>query len=331
MKKTIVVLNVLFALSFVLSACASTDVIEPNSQPVVESTELAPTAKPTEEPVQESIIATDDLGVELVLAEPAQKIISISPSLTEILYSVGAGDRLIGRDSNSMYPEAAAAAADLGGMWEGIPVEDILALEPDLILAGEIFAEEAINELRDLGLVVYWQKNPADFEGLYSNIMDIAVLTGTEDTAIVVVEELADRVAELDEILASVKDLPLVFYELDASDPANPYTPGKDTFISFIISRARGLNLGDSLDGAWVQVSSEELLAQNPDIILLADALYGITAEIVAERAGWSEIKAVSDGEIYSFDPFILSVPGPRLVDGFEQVAEILHPEVFEN
>jgi len=89
--------------------------------------------------------------------------------------------------------------------------------------------------------------------------------------------------------------------------------------------------LGDSIDGAWVQVSSEELLAQNPDIILLADALYGITAEMVAERAGWGEIKAVSDGEIYSFDPFILSVPGPRLVDGFEQVTEILHPEVFDN
>ena len=76
---------------------------------------------------------------------------------------MGAGDRLIGRDSNSMYPEEAAAAVDLGGMWDGIPVEDILAMEPDLILAGEIFAEDAITELRDLGLTVYWQKNPAGF------------------------------------------------------------------------------------------------------------------------------------------------------------------------
>ena len=84
----------------------------------------------------------------------------------------------------------------------------------------------------------------------------------------------------LDDKLAAVDDIPLVFYELDASDPANPYTPGGGTFISFIISRAKGSNLGDSLEGAWVQVSSEELLAQNPDIILLADALYGITAEM---------------------------------------------------
>ncbi|MCD6424670.1 MAG: ABC transporter substrate-binding protein [Anaerolineales bacterium] len=331
MKKSIVMLNVLLVLMITLSACAPTAAPEPTNPPVVVPTDTPPTAVPTEEIIQTLIVATDDLGVEIVLAEPAQKIISITPSLTEILFSVGAGDRLIGRDSNSMYPEEAAAAVDLGGMWEGIPVEDILAMEPDLILAGEIFAAEAIQELRDLGLVVYWQKNPADFEGLFGNIMDIAVLTGTEDVAGEVINSLTDRVSELDDKLASIDDIPLVFYELDASDPANPYTPGAGTFISFIISRAKGLNLGDSLEGEWVQVSSEELLAQNPDTILLADYLYGITPEIVAERAGWSEIKAVVDGEIYPFDPFVLSVPGPRLVDGFEQVAEILHPEVFDN
>jgi len=331
MKKNFVLLNVLFVLMILLTACASPEVVEPTDQPVVEATEVPPTAEPTVEPVQESIVATDDLGVEIELAEPAQKIISISPSLTEILFSVGAGDRLIGRDSNSMFPEEAAAAVDLGGMWEGIPVEDILAMEPDLILAGEIFAEEAINELRDLGLVVYWQKNPADFEGLYENIMDIAVLTGTEDIASEVIDGLSMRVSALDSKMASVEKSPLVFYELDASDPANPYTPGAGTFISFVISRAKGSNLGDGLEGQWVQVSSEELLAQNPDIILLADALYGITAEAVAERAGWGEIQAVVDGAIFPFDPFILSVPGPRLVDGYEQVAEILHPEVFDN
>lgn len=331
MKKSLVILNLLFVIMVALSACAPAAGPESTSQPVVEPTEAPPTAIPTEEMIETSIVATDDLGAEIVLAEPAQKIISISPSLTEILFSVGAGDRLIGRDSNSMYPEEAAAAVDLGGMWEGIPVEDILAMEPDLILAGEIFAEDAIQELRDLGLTIYWQKNPADFEGLYKNISDIAVLTGTEDIADELIISMTDRVSELDEKLSSVDYIPLVFYELDASDPANPYTPGAGTFISFIISRAKGLNLGDSLEGSWVQVSSEELLAQNPDIILLADALYGITAEMVAERAGWSEIKAVADGEIYPFDPFILSVPGPRLVDGFLQVAEILHPEVFDN
>jgi iron complex transport system substrate-binding protein len=331
MKKTLVLLGLLFCLVISASACAPAVVSQPTAEPSLAPTDLPSTVAPTVEAVNTAIVTSDDLGAEIVLAEPAQKIISISPSLTEILFSVGAGDRLIGRDSNSMYPEAAASAADLGGMWDGIPVEDILALEPDLILAGEIFAEDTINELRDLGLVVYWQKNPTDFEGLYKNIRDIAVLTGSEDTADEVIAGLAERVSALDEKLTSVEEIPLVFYELDASDPANPYTPGADTFISFVISRAKGMNLGDALEGQWVQVSSEELLAQNPDIILLADALYGITAEAVAERPGWGEIQAVVEGEIYPFDPFILSVPGPRLVDGFELVAEILHPELLDN
>jgi iron complex transport system substrate-binding protein len=321
---------VLLAVIVLTGACTSAQVTEipQPSSPV--PTEIPPTSAPTNEPEPEQISIIDDLGNEIVLEGPAQKIISISPSLTEILYSVGAGDKLIGRDSNSMYPEAALEVVDLGGMWDGIPVEDILAMEPDLILAGEIYSAAAIAELRELGLIVYWQANPDSFEGLYENIKDIAYLAGMEDQAATLVESLIIRVDGLTEKLQDVENTPVVFYELDASEPANPWTPGAGTFISYVIGQAKGLNLGDSLSGEWVQISSEALIAQNPDFILLADALYGITPESLSERAGWAEIKAVVDGNVFPFDPFILSVPGPRLVDGFEKVAEILHPEIVK-
>ncbi len=331
MRKKLVVLYVILALAGLVSACSPAAPIKPVSQTVQVSTDITGADVPTEEPMVTTIQVTDDLGNEITLAGPARVIISISPSLTEILYGVGAGDRLVGRDSNSQFPVDAITAVDLGGMWDGIPVEDLIALEPDLILAGEIYAADAIQELRDLGLVVYWQKNPADFEGLFDNIRDIAMLTGTEEIAENLVQSLSERVVMLNEKLKAVDESPLVFYELDASDPANPYTPGGSTFISYIISQAKGVNLGDSLAGEWVQISSEELIKQNPDFILLADALYGITPESVAERSGWNEIKAVVDGNLFPIDPFILSVPGPRLVDGFEQVAEILHPELIDN
>jgi iron complex transport system substrate-binding protein len=324
------VFSVILTLSVVLGACAPAAATEPEIEVGEESTQVPSTAVPTEEPETDPIVVEDDLGYEVVLEEPAQAIISISPSLTEILYGIGAGDRLIGRDSNSMYPDAALEAVDLGGMWDGIPVEDILAMEPDLILAGEIYSADAVAELRDLGLNVYWQANPDDFEGLYENIRDIAMLTGTEDQADVLIESLTARVAALDEKLAAIDDYPLVFYELDASEPANPWTTGAGTFISYVINKAKGSNLGDSLEGEWVQISSEELVAQDPDVILLSDALYGETPESVTERAGWGELKAVVEGRVYPFDPFILSVPGPRLVDGFEQVAAILHPEIVD-
>ena len=321
---------VLVAMIILTGACTSAQVAEISQPSSPVPTEIPPTSAPTNEPEPEQISIIDDLGNEIELEGPAQKIISISPSLTEILYGVGAGDKLIGRDSNSMYPEAAQEVVDLGGMWDGIPVEDILAMEPDLILAGEIYSAEAIAELRELGLIVYWQANPDSFEGLYENIKDIAYLAGMEDQAATLVESLIIRVDGLTEKLQDVEKTPLVFYELDASDPANPWTPGAGTFISYVIGQAKGLNLGDSLSGEWVQISSEALVAQNPDFILLADALYGITPESLSERAGWAEIKAVVDGNIFPFDPFILSVPGPRLVDGFEKLADILHPEIVK-
>jgi len=329
--KTIQFRIYLFVLIFslLLAACGSAIQVEPTSVPQ-EPTTVPDTPAPTEEPQVEQIIISDDLGFELVLDTPVQSIVSITPSLTEILFSLGVGDRLVGRDSNSTYPEEALAAQDLGGMWDGIPVEDILALEPDLILAGEIYAAEAIQELRNLGLTVFWQANPDDFDGLYKNIEQIAVLTGTENKAETLVSFIQDRVSALDKTLEGAAETPLVFYELDASEPASPFTTGSGTFISYTISKAKGQNLGDVLDGEWAQISSEELVAQNPDYILLADALYGVTPESVAERAGWSEIKAVVDGNLYPFDPYILSVPGPRLIDGFEQVAKIIHPELFE-
>jgi iron complex transport system substrate-binding protein len=316
--------------AFVLTACGVASSSEPLDEPS-QPTKAPDTPEPISEPTAKLIVVIDDLNTEIVLETPAQKIVSISPSLTEILFGVGAGDRLIGRDSNSQFPEEAQGAKDLGNMWEGIPVEDILALEPDLILAGEIFSAEAIQELRDLGLTVYWQANPDDFNALYRNIYQVAILTGTEEAAGSLVEDLESRVSLLEEKLIAVEESPLVFYELDASDPANPWTTGSGTFISYVINKASAQNVGDVLDGDWVQISSEELVAQNPDYILLADALYGITPESVAERAGWNEITAVIEGNVLPFDPFILSVPGPRLVEGYEALAEMIHPALFGN
>ena len=133
----------------------------------------------------------------------------------------------------------------------------------------------------------------------------------------------------MQQALGDVQERPLVFYELDATDPANPWTTGPGTFIDAAIRLAGGRNVGAVLDGAWAQISIEALLEQNPDIILLSDAPYGVTPEAVAQRAGWDALKAVQEGKVYPFDPNLLSVPGPRLVEGLETLAVLLHPEVF--
>lgn len=281
-------------------------------------------------PGAETMTFTDDLGNVIELAGTPQTIVSLSPSMTEILFAIGAGDQMVGRDEYSVYPEEALEVTSIGAMWEELPAEAILALEPDLVLAAQIISEDQAAALRDLGLNVYWQANPTTYEELWENLRDIARLTGHEAETEAMITDLETRVKTVQEKIAPLSYLPSVFYELDATDPSNPWTTGSGTFIDYIITQAGGFNAASALQGDYAQISAEELILVNPDIILLADALYGVTPESVAERPGWDVITAVRENALYPIDPNMMSVPGPRLVDALEETARLLHPEVFE-
>ncbi|MBN2501925.1 MAG: ABC transporter substrate-binding protein [Anaerolineales bacterium] len=338
--------GVLLVFALILAACSPT--AAPTAEPAVEEQSVQdpvevveepeepeltpePTEEPTVEPESEPMQFTDLLGREVILEKGiATRIVSLSPSTTEILFAIGAGDQVIGRDEASNYPEEALEVTDIGSMWEGLPSETILALEPDLVLAGEVIAPESIYALEELGLTVYQQANPVDFDGLYANIQTLGEMAGHVEAAEELATALAAQVSAIEDEVAYAESLPLVFYELDATEPDNPWTTGGGTFISLLIETAGGANLGSSLDGEWVQVSSEEIINQNPDIILLADAPYGISPESVAERPGWSTITAVQQDQVYPFDPYLSSVPGPRMVQALEEMAKLIHPELFE-
>jgi iron complex transport system substrate-binding protein len=137
-------------------------------------------------------------------------------------------------------------------------------------------------------------------------------------------------VKKVDELVAGTSNRPVIFYELDATDTAKPWTAGPGTFVDQLVNRAGGVNLGSSLEGAWVQVSQEELIIQDPDMIFLGDAAYGVTPEQVSRRAGWENLQAVISGQIVSFDDDLVSRPGPRLVDGLVEFARLMHPELAE-
>ena len=282
------------------------------------------------EPTPAKMIFTDDLGNTIELDGYPQKIVSLSASATEILFAIGAGEQVVGRDEFSVYPEAALEVTDIGAMWDELPSEAILALEPDLVVAAQIITEDQVAALRDLGLNVYWQANPTSYEGLWENLRDFAKLTGHEAETETLITDLAARVKAVQEKIATVSERPSVFYELDATDPSNPWTTGSGTFIDYIITEAGGTNAASALQGDYAQLSSEQLIAADPEVILLADALYGTTAESVAARPGWEVITAVKENALYPIDPNIMSVPGPRLVNALEETAKLLHPELFK-
>jgi iron complex transport system substrate-binding protein len=253
----------------------------------------------------------------------------MAPSNTEILFAVGAGSQVVGRDEFSDYPAEAQSLSSVGGSMGQYSYEQVAALKPDLVLAGGINTPEQVKALEDLGLAVFYLGNPSTLEELYGNLELVAKLTGRETEVAALVESLKARVKAVDDKLAGVTDKPVVFYEIDASDPNKPYTTGPGTFIDLLIVRAGGQNL-PGLTDAYPQVSLEQIVLANPAIILLGDALYGTTPESVAGRPGWSNIAAVQNNRVLPFDDNLVSRPGPRLVDGLETLAQAIHPELYK-
>jgi iron complex transport system substrate-binding protein len=289
-----------------------------------------PALAPTTAPTQASISLKDGLGRAVTLKTAAKKIVSLAPSNTEILFAVGAGAAVIARDEFADYPPEAKALPSIGGSMGKYNFEQIASLQPDLVLASQLNTPEQIKTLEDLKLTVFVLSNPTNMDGMYANLATVAKLTGKEAATQTLIDGLKKRVQSVTDTIAKSKDRPKVFYELDASDPAKPYTAGANTFIDILINLAGGTNVGAALKGDYPMVSQEELVTQDPAIILLGDAAFGTTPEQVAKRAGWASIKAVKDNKVFGVDDNLFSRPGARLVDGLETLAKLLHPELFK-
>jgi iron complex transport system substrate-binding protein len=307
-----------------MTACA------PQATPTVApvATEVAATEAPTTAPT--GITLTDGLGREVKLDTPAQHVVSLAPSNTEILFAVGAGSQVVGRDEFSDYPEEAKSIASVGGSMGQYSAEAIVALKPDLVLVAEINTPELVKQLEDLGLTVYYLKNPLTLEEMYTNLEIVGQLTGHDVTELV--DSLKARVAAVDEKIMPLSSRPTVFYEIDATDASKPYSYGPGTFGDLLIQRAGGVNLVTlaSITDAYPQVSLEQIVATNPGIIILGDSMWGVTVDSVLTRPGWEGLDAVKNNQIFAFDDNLVSRPGPRLVDGLEQLAKLLHPDAFK-
>ena len=287
-----------------------------------------PTAPQTE---AASVPMTDSLGREVRLHAPAQRIVSLAASTTEILFAIGAGDRVVGRDEYSDYPPEALKVESIGSMYPHVNTEVVIALEPDLVLAAGINSLDDVTALSDLGLTIYATSFARTIEDIYGDIMAIGTLTGEEVAATRVVEDMKARVAVVTDATAALAERPVVFYEIDATDPARPWTAGPGSFIDLLILMAGGENAGAASDESYWQISLEELVNTDPQVVVLGSSTFGgQTPELVAERPGWKGISAVRNGSVHEFDDNLVSRPGPRILEGLESLARLIHPELFE-
>ena len=324
------ILALIMVASTALAACStsaaspSTASTKPTDPPATAS---APA--PSDSPVSPSPVAafpvtlTDDEGTTVELAAEPQRIVSLTPATTEILFKLGAGPRVVATTDFDDYPPEAVALPDVAS-YTAVDVEKIVGLETDLVIAGGNFFNDpaAIAQLRDLGVPVIVTYAP-DIATVLTDIELIGAAVGLADEA---ADLTAAMRADFDQVAAATAGLPRprVFYELDAT--TDIYTAADDSFIAEMIELAGGeaITTGSPTDFA---ISIEKLIAADPEVIILGDALYGVTAEAVAERPGWKVMTAVKTGEIRGVNDLVVTRPGPRLVEGLRELALAIHPE----
>jgi len=270
------------------------------------------------------LTVSDDRGHALTLAAVPMRIVSLAPSATEIVFALGAGDRVVATDDFSDFPAEAKALPKLGGVRTS--PEKIVAVQPDLILA--ITSGNLPAQLDALGqpLFVF---DPSDLEGVYKNILAVGRLVDREQRAQQIVADMRSRIDAIGAKAKPATTKPLVLHEVDSTDPNRIFVAGPRNFIDSMIAVCGGVNVAADAPTKFPAFSPEQIVARAPDIIVLADYRFGTTPEMVTARPGWSAIPAVRQRAIYPIDDDLVSRPGPRLVLGFEAYAKLLHPELF--
>ena len=304
------------------AACGGEDVTDSATQQV--TYEPTATSAPATEMPQEAEEAAEneaDAQTDEAVADSyPNAIVSLSPTATEMLFAIGAGDQVIAVDNYSYYPPQAPVVDDLSGFSPN--VEAIAAFEPDLVVLSNPTIQE---ELELLGIDVFVAAAAVDLEDVYTQISELGDATGNANGASILVDQMREQIGE---IVAAIDmpDEPLTyFHELDPT----LYSVTSSTFIGQIYSMAGVENIADAADGAgtsqYPQLTQEFILESDPDIIFFADAqCCSQTVATISERPGWSELTAVRNQHVFEMDADIASRWGPRLVQFLETVLSAL-------
>jgi len=273
------------------------------------------------------LLITDDLGRSVKIAAEPEKIVSLAPAITEILFALGLDEKVAGVTEYCDYPPKAKDKPKVGG-FSTPNTELVAAVKPDLVLASTLQADY-IRQMEGIGLTVV-ALEAKDLPGVLEKIKLVGRLTGKKGPA----EELAGSLQRrIDGVAEKTKDLPgerrpLVLFEI-WPDPLT--TGGAQSFLHNLIVLAGGRNVAGGIEKDWVTLNPEAVLAANPDVIIYTHhGQSRWTAQSIAARPGWENIRAVKEGRIGSIEDENLVVrAGPRLVEGLEQTARLIHPELF--
>jgi iron complex transport system substrate-binding protein len=323
MKRKILSLIVVLVLIFTFVGCGNQEEVQEENQENQEELEENEEEQGEEEnESQYPVKITDGYGREIEIEKPAEKIISLAPSMTETIFALGAGDRLVGVTTYCNYPEE-AKEIDQVGDFEGPNLESVIEKNPDVVVALAMGDDEK-SKLEDAGITVFLQ-DPQNLDEVFDNIKKIGTILGLQEEA----ESLTSNMnAKKDSIVETVSnyDSKKVFYEV-WSEPL--MTAGPGSILDEMINLSNGENIAYDAESLYPEYSLELLIERNPEVYLTADDGFK-TVEDIKNREGYENITAIKENNIYMLHPDIVSRTGPRIIEGLEMIAQAIHPEAFQ-
>jgi iron complex transport system substrate-binding protein len=252
------------------------------------------------------------------------RVISLAPNLTEIVFAVGAGDRLVGRTSYCDFPAEAKAVTEVGDTLHP-SLERIISLKPQVVLISTASQLEVFTQQLQSQNIAVFVTDPKDLEGVFRSIAQIGEMLGQKDRADRLVQQLRERAGAVEQAVKQRAPV-RVFYQVSA-EPL--YTAGHDAFVTDLLRRAGAASVTADVPGAWPKYSNESALAAKPEAIILpTGGSMGSGNSTVTEALRQSP--AVNAGRVYKINDDHLARPGPRAVDGLEEMAKALHPDAFK-
>jgi len=288
-------------------------------------------APPDEDTVSFQIEVEDQMGRVVKLEKFPERIISLAPSNTEILFALGLGDKLVGVTDFCDYPPEAQEKPKIGG-FSTPNIEEVVALSPDLILAAQRHEAEIIPALEGRGLTVF-AVDPRSFDEILEAITLVGEITGQEEEAFQLVTEISNRIKAVTD---KTDDLPQsqrlrVFY-MTWDDPL--MTAGGDTWHEELIVKAGGINIFQDLTGGHVSVSLETVIVANPQVIITGAGMGtggDKPLQFALNEPRLAGVDARINNRVYTVPTDLSGRAGPRIVEALELFAKCIHPEIFSS
>jgi iron complex transport system substrate-binding protein len=262
---------------------------------------------------------TDDLGRKIKIPSKVDRVVSLAPNLTENIFAVGAGDRLVGVTTFCNYPAEAEKIRKIGDTMAP-NMEAIIALKPQIVFVSTASQIESFTKTLERQNINVFVTNPVDLEGVYRNLYQLGEIFGTEDETRGKIDEMRRRVADVEARTATAPDVK-VFVQI-SKEPL--FTVGRESFLTEIINRAGGVSVTADVATAYPRFSKETALALQPEAIILSES-----EDNPEPNEVFKDSPAVKNKRVFKINADLLSRPGPRIVDALERMAKDLHPENF--